>query len=169
MAIPWAALGEFAACPCPPRHGDQWRIDFSRVEWHVDVVGGRYVKREGLPEENWVWSPQGVVDMHMPERWGYVQFSGMKAGAGTEPFVEDLNERVKWALRRLYYRQRRFRAAHGRFAPDLASLDAGTVRVDSLDFQPSMQATPDLYQITAKGFAGATVWLRHDGKTWVTR
>ena len=25
-------------------------------------------------EDNWVWSPQGLVDMHVPERWGVVQF-----------------------------------------------------------------------------------------------
>ena len=54
--------------------------------------------------------------MHMPERWGYVQFSGVPAGNGTEAFVEDPDERVKWALRRLYYRQRRFREANGDYA-----------------------------------------------------
>ena len=48
--------------------------------------------------------------MHMPERCGYVQFSGITAGTGTDAFVEDPNERVKWGLRRLYYRQRRLRA-----------------------------------------------------------
>jgi hypothetical protein len=25
-------------------------------------------------EDNWVWSPQGVVNMHVPERWGYLVF-----------------------------------------------------------------------------------------------
>ncbi len=28
------------------------------------------------PEDNWVWSPQGVVDMHRPEKWGEVIFEG---------------------------------------------------------------------------------------------
>ena len=26
-------------------------------------------------EDNWVWSPQGRVDMHQPEHWGYLQFA----------------------------------------------------------------------------------------------
>jgi hypothetical protein len=65
----------------------------------------------------------------MPERWGYVQFSGMKSGAGTDAFVEDRNERVRWALRRLYYRQRRIKSVTGRYAPDLAALDAGSIQV----------------------------------------
>ena len=31
-------------------------------------------------EDNWVWSPQGVVDMHRPEYWGIVQFSTRAPG-----------------------------------------------------------------------------------------
>lgn len=28
------------------------------------------------PEDNWVWSPQGGVNMHRPELWGEVLFEG---------------------------------------------------------------------------------------------
>ena len=49
----------------PPRAGTVWRINFSRVEWTA-----------GQPkEDNWVWSPQGIVDMHLPERWGFLHFA----------------------------------------------------------------------------------------------
>ena len=30
-------------------------------------------------ENNWVWSPQDVINMHRPETWGYVQFSTARA------------------------------------------------------------------------------------------
>src|SRR6267143_4297485 len=79
IAMPWKILREAAPDHKPPRPGDRWRVNFSRVEWQVDVSGGRYAKRlkpgtqDLLPENNWVWSPQGAIDMHMPERWGYVQ------------------------------------------------------------------------------------------------
>ena len=73
--------------------------------------------KQPLPESNWVWSPQGAINMHMPERWGYVQFSSRAAGSTpAEAFVADPNEAVKWALRRLYYRQRAFRTKTGRYA-----------------------------------------------------
>jgi hypothetical protein len=75
FAIPWKALAEFAHRPAPPRDGDQWRVNFSRVEWQHEIVDGQYRKVPNTSEDNWVWSPQGVVDMHRPERWGYVQFS----------------------------------------------------------------------------------------------
>jgi hypothetical protein len=74
IAMPWAAFGEAARMPLPPRPGDTWRVNFSRVEWQHEIVDGRYRKKAGLKEDNWVWSPQGVVNMHVPERWGYVTF-----------------------------------------------------------------------------------------------
>ena len=36
-------------------------------------------------EDNWVWSPQGVVDMHRPERWGFVQFSTAPGAVSLPP------------------------------------------------------------------------------------
>lgn len=72
--IPWHPIEEISRKDVPPKPGDQWKINFSRVEWHVDVIDGKFVKRKGLKEDNWVWSPQGVVDMHQPEQWGLVEF-----------------------------------------------------------------------------------------------
>ena len=59
IAMPWKALGEISGSqPCPPKVGDQMRINFSRVEWHTTVEAGRYVKAPNRPEDNWVWSPR---------------------------------------------------------------------------------------------------------------
>lgn len=63
IAIPWTAFASRQSVP-QPQEGTTWRINFSRVEW-----------KPGNPkEDNWVWSPQGVVNMHVPERWGYLTF-----------------------------------------------------------------------------------------------
>jgi hypothetical protein len=176
--MPWRILREAAATRKPPQPGEQWRVNFSRVQWQVDVAGGKYVKRlkpgsqDPLPEDNWVWSPQGAVNMHMPEQWGFVQFSNVRAGTGKDAFVDDVNERVKWALRRLYYRQRAFRTANSRYAASLEALKPFDVRVEGLGgdgFQPTLNGTPSLYEITAKGFNGAVVHIDQDGRVWVTR
>jgi len=81
LAIPWRAFADSGRNTVPPRAGAEWRVNFSRVEWDVDTAGGSYVKRTGpggkpLPEHNWVWTPQGVIDMHQPETWGVVHFGG---------------------------------------------------------------------------------------------
>lgn len=75
VAIPWEAFSK----DNKPKTGDQWRVNFSRVQWHTNVVEGKYVKKKdelgkALAEENWVWSPQGKINMHLPEMWGKVSF-----------------------------------------------------------------------------------------------
>ena len=59
--------------------GDIWRINFSRVNWDFEINNGVYSRKKEngkyLPEYNWVWSPQGIINMHVPENWGYLVFS----------------------------------------------------------------------------------------------
>ncbi len=74
LAFPWTAFVERSGKGLP-KPGDEWRMNFSRVEWKTEVVDHKYRKLPGK-EDNWVWSPQGVVDMHRPETWGYVKFLG---------------------------------------------------------------------------------------------
>ena len=57
-----------------PRAGDTWRINFSRVQWDLEVVDGAYRKIEGRPEYNWTWTPQWEINMHVPSRWGVLEF-----------------------------------------------------------------------------------------------
>lgn len=90
IAFPWSGLAKYNPHrPTPPRVGDVWRVNFSRVQWRHEVIDGKYVRipphgtplSESLnpeeqqhPEDNWVWSPQGAVNMHLPGRWGEVEF-----------------------------------------------------------------------------------------------
>ena len=75
MALPWPSLGRYAHKAAPPHDGDTWRVNFSRVEWQHQITQGRYEKVPDTPEDNWVWSAQGRVNMHIPDRWGQVVFS----------------------------------------------------------------------------------------------
>jgi hypothetical protein len=90
VAIPWSGLAKYHRDgQVPPMAGDVWKVNFSRVQWRHEVVDGEYVRipphgtplAESLnpeeqehPEDNWVWSPQGAVNMHFPLRWGEVEF-----------------------------------------------------------------------------------------------
>lgn len=111
-AIPWDALGELSGTPAPPQHGDQWRVNFSRVDWDMDVKEGAYHKQlnpdtgKPLPEHNWVWQPMGIVSMHIPEAWGFVQFSSESVGSGQDLFVVDPDWRLKDCLWQIYNAQR---------------------------------------------------------------
>jgi hypothetical protein len=120
LAFPWKALSELAAHRGPPRDGEQWRVNFSRVEWQIDVVDGRYRKVPDKLEDNWVWSPQGVVDMHRPETWGYVQFS--TAPVGKSVFQSDIDGPTKRRLHEVYYAERAFHKKNGRWARTIEEL-----------------------------------------------
>ncbi|MSR28623.1 MAG: carbohydrate-binding family 9-like protein [Phycisphaerales bacterium] len=81
MALPWTLFEPVASggrswqrAARPPRQGDQWRINFSRVQWTLEKQGSGYAKVSGHPEDNWTWTPQWIVDMHVPQRWGLVKF-----------------------------------------------------------------------------------------------
>src|SRR5262245_33113756 len=111
IAWPWKGLAELTSRPAPPKDGDAWRINFSRAEWETVIRDGKYAKVEGKPEANWVWSPQGVIDMRRPEQWGYVQFS--TAPPGSVAYRPDPTGPARHLLHRIYYAQRRYRHEHG--------------------------------------------------------
>lgn len=100
LAIPMKALIELKNDPKTlPKEGEQWRINFSRVEWDFDIINNVYYRKkddEGnfLPEYNWVWSNQKVINMHEPEKWGILQFTNDSI-VGKKPFIEDENMLIK--------------------------------------------------------------------------
>ncbi|MDA9361289.1 carbohydrate-binding family 9-like protein [Flavobacteriaceae bacterium] len=79
IALPWESLLEADKGNKPPE-GQTWRMNFSRVFWDFEIVDHRYHRKKDsqgkyLPEYNWVWSPQEVINMHEPEKWGFVHFA----------------------------------------------------------------------------------------------
>lgn len=164
FAMPWESLKEYANSSCPPRQGDQWRIDFSRVEWDIKIVDGKYVKIPNRPEHNWVWSPQGVIDMHRPETWGYVQFSTRKPGA--DSFVPDPAWTVRERLIHVYYAQRDYQKVHGRFAESVAELGLRT----PMSVRLSLNLTPTGFTASAplirRGRSVQTWHVREDSRIW---
>jgi hypothetical protein len=124
IAIPWKVLAEAAGRPAPPAPGDVWRVNFSRVQWQLDVEDGKYVKKPDTPEDNWVWSPQGLIAMHYPEMWGEVLFAESPADPAEAFAASSEHRAISGAanLMPIYYAQRRFHAENGRFARDLVEL-----------------------------------------------
>jgi hypothetical protein len=176
IALPFAVLREcIPGKPDRPTAGDQWRVNFSRVEYHVDVDNGRYAKAKDagtgrpLPEDNWTWTPQGVINIHYPEMWAYVQFSAKVPGGGKERFDRRPEEKVKWALRKIYYAERAYMADKTVFGADLGALglkSEDVLRIKGWSYPPVIQTTSSLFEAiyTAKG--GDSWHIRQDGLVW---
>lgn len=88
-----------------PIEGEQWRINFSRVEWDFDLKNGIYDrKKDGdnyAREYNWVWSNQKVINMHEPEKWGYLQFTESPSSDGIK-FMTDKDLEIKQTIFALF-------------------------------------------------------------------
>lgn len=147
LAFPMAVLTEFGP---GPRDGSQWRINFSRVNWRTVIEGNGYKKEINpetgniYPEYNWVWSQQGLINMHYPERWGYLQFSDIKAGDGRTEFILNPDEDLKWKLRTLYYAQRYYAAEKGFYTENINELKEAGYEADG--YEPCILLKPFGYE-----------------------
>jgi hypothetical protein len=170
IAMPWSSLKEYAHRPVPPDEGTRWRVNFSRVEWQTEIVKGRYRKIKGKPEDNWVWSPQGVVDMHRPEMWGYIQFTMLSAA--TARFHPDRSAGIRRILMRLYYAERSYRELNKRYTNDLVELASGDISSKELSGNPTLELTTEGYTVTViqQLERGKVVkWhIRQDSKIWAS-
>ena len=170
VAIPMDVLRE-ANYNRIAKAGDIWRLNFSRVQWHVDIIEGQYLKKkdsEGklLPEENWVWSPQGVIAMHEPESWGFLKFSNLPAGEHDDAFVMPQDEMVKWALRHIYYQQRQWMVKNVN-PGSLNELGMSKIKIGSFMFTPQLTIIGDGYQARIRSVENDGWWnIRRDGKVW---
>ncbi|MEJ2720868.1 MAG: carbohydrate-binding family 9-like protein [bacterium] len=170
FAFPWRSLAEYAHRPSPPEPGDQWRVNFSRVQWQTEVSDSVYVKsidpRTGdpYPENNWVWSPQGLIAMHYPEMWGFVQFSTAIAGTEREPFVHHAHDDAGWALRRVYYAQRNWRAEYGGYVGNIDMLGLEDPGLDGFAWPPILVMPTDSFRATFVDTTGELISITEDGR-----
>lgn len=167
LRLPWFSFRECAVDHCYPTRlapvpGEIWRMDFSRVEYEVDVVDGRYVKRcdpatgKPLPEHNWLWAPTGVIDAHMPEMWGYLVFTER---GEAYPLPEE--DEVKWLLRRLYYREHAHCCRTGAYTDDVQALLGDEAEAAGL----RAWVTPSMFEAVAP-FRGEEWHIDQDGYIW---
>ncbi|MFC1526374.1 carbohydrate-binding family 9-like protein [Candidatus Latescibacterota bacterium] len=175
LAYPWEILRQCAHRPTPPEQGDQWRVNFSRVEHHLEEVGSTYVSKKGTPVDNWVWSPHKILNMHYPELFGWVQFSTRIAGEGEDRFVLHPEEEARRALYRIYYRQKAYYKEYGRFSTSLDELVIENPDLTHHSWPPRIQVTDSMFEASLEeredlgGDGQRERWhIRQDSKLWRT-
>jgi len=169
MAIPFRAL-TLGNDVNIPKDKDIWRINFSRVQWETDIIDGKYIKRKDaagktLPENNWVWYPQGVIDMHRPERWGYLQFSTVETGGNLPQFAVPYIERQKQYLWLIYYKQQDYRRKHHRFAGSLSELgfNEKNISIDGKRNSFDLLSTGRRYEVSIKDDSNKSIYINEEG------
>lgn len=150
IAVPRKALQELKFKSPDSEIPQMWRINFSRVEWNYSKSNGKYEKKRDargklLPEQNWVWSPQGAIDMHRPEFWGYVKFSDKKPG--TDKFISDPDEGIIMALFHLYKQEKKYFSQNGSYTKDIRVLEPLKFIFGKDEYKPEIKMTNFGYEI----------------------
>lgn len=155
MAIPFSAL-RLGVSTQIPKDNDLWRIDFSRVQWQTEISDGIYKRKKDavsgriIPEDNWVWSATGLINMHFPERWGMLQFSTNMADGRKVEFKTPEIEELKKYLWLVYYKQKKYQGEKGRYATTLSDLGIpSTVQTDS-GAKPELKLIATEHQFVAE-------------------
>ncbi|MDA3733429.1 carbohydrate-binding family 9-like protein [Niameybacter massiliensis] len=139
-----------------PKAGEYYRVNFSRVHWRVDETEAGFTKQinpetgRSYPEDNWVWAPTGLINIHYPELWGFVFFA-----EGDETYEIPADEYTKWELRRLYYKQHEHYDLHGHFTTDFEALKGDW----NFTITPEIEVTKNAFEMRA---------LSTDGKKEIT-
>ncbi len=167
MAIPWSTFRASFSQDNVPR--DQfWRFNFSRVNWQHEIINGKYVRKKDsnskyLPEYNWVWSPTGVINIHLPEKWGYVFFSSEVAGTEVS-FQIPNDEKIKWELYNLYRAQKDYFEKNEKWASSIKSLSNKDIIVDNIVLQPTLESHQTGWNIKIiSPFTNNTLIIKEDG------
>ena len=154
MAIPFRAIS-IGNNVFIPKDGTLWRINFSRVEWDTKMKDSKYIPQS--PEHNWTWSAQGVVDMHFPERWGYLQFS--KNVTVNTVFTLPYNEQQRRCLWLIYYREHLYYSKQHAYALKLKIFNLGNkVLIDGRKNQLRLEATPHQFLGLITDEKNKTTW-----------
>jgi len=123
-AIPMKVFGELYRHEGSPKPGDYWKVNFSRVQWPVEIADGRYSGIKGHKigsENNWVWSPQGKIAMHLPEKWGIVVFTD-EAKLNWLPDTILHREQLRLDIMSIYDLVEQYRKDRNRYPYDCKSL-----------------------------------------------
>ena len=165
IAIPWRSLiGNFRS-KTPPKEGETWKVNFSRVHWDTEIKDGKYVKTD-TPEFNWVWSPQGHIYMHFPHFWGLVQFSEKAPGSEKIQFLDNGMDRMRWALRQVYIRQRNYFFKNERYTASLKELNLKDRPIEGVPWPPTLMVTLSGWEAELV-LDDKSMYIRKDGKVWV--
>ncbi len=101
----------------------------------------------------------------MPDLWGLVQFTEEAPGGQKIDFIEKGIDKIKWALRKIYYRQRNYYFDKNRYTASLKELNLIKKPSDGIPWPPEINLTPSGWEAVLH-WNNSSVIIRTDGKVW---
>jgi hypothetical protein len=169
IAIPLAAL-KFD--PLNTKQNTNLRINFLRTNFDFTVRDGVYAKAvdangKALPPHYSCFTPQGIINMHYPERWAYTVFSDKAPNLKAENFSLPYSEKQRKYLWLVYYRQKELFKLNKKYAANLKDLniqESGIV-IDGKRNVLTMEANSKQFLVLIREEGNASsISVDHDGQ-----
>ncbi|MES3017036.1 MAG: carbohydrate-binding family 9-like protein [Bacteroidota bacterium] len=168
IAIPFSAL---TFNPKDARRNTGFRINFLRTGWDFTVQNNVYAKAvdaagKPMPPHYAVWSSQGLINMHLPERWGYTMFAQAPPSIKTtDDFVLPYAEKQREYLWLVYYKQKDWLKKNKVYTSalkDLAIPDDG-INIDGVKNKINLEITSKYFLATITDESGKSISINQDG------
>lgn len=149
-----------------PKDNEVVFMQFARAQWKLDVVNGQYQKAKPEHADWWSWQPTGAVALHLPHRWGLVQFS--------KNFQNKVFSFPAWtaykALFDIFEALHRFKALNGMFITSMTDLDVPPYILSGNCIKnAAIKLTPDGFEVSLNTTTYAKEGhIRADRYTWFT-
>ena len=168
IALPLAA---FSFNPKDTKQNTRFRINFLRTNFDFLVKDGVYSKAldstgKAFPPHYACWSPQGIINMHYPERWGYTLFSENTPNDKVETFFLPYSEKQRKYLWLAYYRQKEYHKKNKKYASSLKELNVpeSDILIDGKRNTINMEVNSRQFLINIKDEgSNSTISLDQDG------
>ena len=145
--MPWEVLREAAPAGKPPQPGEQWRVNFSRVEWQTWDRRRRLRQGVEARQQAAAAGEQLGVEPARRHQHAHARALGLCAvlvaggwfdsGGGVRRRIPTRGSSGRCAGCIIVSAP--FRTKTGRYAERLAELDASGIGVDGLEFRPEMK------------------------------
>jgi hypothetical protein len=168
VAIPLASLN---FNPKDPTKNQGFRINFLRTGWEFTLKDGVYAKavdanNKPLAPHYAVWTAQGLINMHFPERWGYGIFSAKGPSSKDAPaFTLGYSEKQREYLWLTYYKQKAWFKNNRRYAEALKDLaiPENDIQVYGKKNTLILESTINQFVASIADESGAVISINQDG------
>ncbi len=168
VAIPLASLN---FNPKDARRNTGFRINFMRTGWDFTVQNNTYTKAldaagKALPPHYAVWSSQGLINMHLPERWAYTVFSpNPPSNKNTTEFILPYSEKQREYLWLAYYKQKDWLKKNKAYTAALKDLGIpeDDIIIDGIKNKVKLETTSRNFTATITDEAGKNISINQDG------
>lgn len=117
--------------------------------------------------------PTGKIDMHMPDRWGYLYFSDKTVGTAKETFSYPYNMGVYKLVWSIFYAQQDYKAKTGKYTDSMEKLGFTASYLQNIqkslpgNVNVSLEATANTYYLqVAAPFEKATYTADFGRSLW---